>query len=170
MLTVKQWLEIVNYRVTEGGEYNPMLYSQHAYSLTSWNGVSGVGSHSLDIVFDTETQEVFEATIHDGANNRAYRIVNPAYLDRKQSEIAWGDVKYIELDVVEDFVEKATAIVAGKDYDTRVMMEFDLDQDLELEMYRNAHRLDITVNEYIERALNELIKKEAPHLTEATDD
>jgi hypothetical protein len=170
MLTVKQWLEIVNYRVTEGGEYNPELYSQHAYSLTSWNGVSGTGSHNLDIVFDTVTQEVFEATVHDGTNNRAYRIINPAYSDRNQPETAWCVVKYIDLDVVEDFVEKATAIVAGKDYDTRVMMSFDLDSELELEMYRNAHRLDITVNEYIERALNELIKSKAPLLTEAVDD
>jgi hypothetical protein len=66
-------------------------------------------------------------------------------------------------------VEKATAILSGKDYDTRVMVSLELDHDLELEIYRRAHELDMTVNDYIQMALVNLIKSRAPELMETVD-
>ena len=82
---------------------------------------------------------------------------------------AWDGVDYTDLDVEEDLVEKATAIVNGREYDKRVMMQLDLDSDLEMAIYRNAHQLDMTVNDYIQMALVEMIKSKAPELLETVD-
>ena len=48
-------------------------------------------------------------------------------------------------------------------------MQLELDSDLEMEIYRNAHRLDMTVNDYMQMALVELIKDKAPTLLETVD-
>jgi len=178
MITLKQWLELANYRITEGDDYLYHCYGKDAYMLTSWNGIHGKGGYSTDITFDTKTQVVFEVCVYDYTNDRAYRMINPRYAMAHTEEAktrgvdmntAWDDVDYIELDVEEDFVEKATAILNGKDYDTRVMVQLELDSELEMEIYRNAHRLDMTVNEYIQLALVELIRARAPELLETVD-
>jgi hypothetical protein len=108
-------------------------------------------------------------------------MINPNYVEAYEKEArlhgdgnfgantAWDGVDYVDLDVEEDFMEKATAILSGQDYDTRVMVSLELDHDLELEIYRNAHRLDMTVNDYIQMALVELIKSQAPTLLETVN-
>jgi len=178
MITLKQWLELANYRISEGEKYMWDCYGEDTFMLTSWNGIHGKGGYSTDITFDTKTQVVFEVCVYDYTNDRAYRMINPRYAMAHTEEAktrgvdmntAWDGVDYIELDVEEDFVEKATAILSGQDYDTRVMIQLELDSELEMEIYRNAHRLDMTVNEYIQMALVELIKARAPELLETVD-
>jgi hypothetical protein len=179
MITLKQWLELANYSISEGNKYMWDCYGPDTFMLSSWNGINGPGGHSVEIVFDTRTQTVYEVTAHDFTNERAYRMINPLYAKAHAEEAgnrgadmntAWDGVDYTNLDVEEDFVEKATAIVSGQTYDTRVMIQFELDSDLEIKLYRNAHQLDMTVNDYIHLALVELIKKEAPELLDATHD
>jgi len=178
MITLKQWLELANYRITEGDRYLWDCYGTDTFMLSSWNGIHGRGGYSIDIVFDTKTQTVYEVAVHDFTNDRAYRMINPSYAKAHAQEAAtrgvdmntaWDGVDYTDLDVEEDFVEKATAIVNGQDYDTRVMIQLDLDSELEMAIYRNAHRLDMTVNDYIQMALVEFIKSRAPTLLETVD-
>jgi len=38
MITLKQWMEVVNYRITEGSQFQWECYGSHAYTLDSWNG------------------------------------------------------------------------------------------------------------------------------------
>jgi hypothetical protein len=146
--------------------------------LSSWNGIHGRGGYSTEIVFDTKTQTVYEVSAYDFTNDRAYRVINPGYAKAHAEEAAtrgvdmntaWDGVDYTDLDVEEDFLEKATAIVNGQDYDTRVMISLELDSELEIEIYRRAHQLDMTVNDYIQMALVELIKSKAPTLMETVD-
>jgi len=178
MITLKQWLELANYRITDGERYLWDCYGKDTYMLSSWNGIHDRGGYSTDIVFDTRTQIVYEVAAHDFTNDRAYRMINPKYAKAHDNEAsargvdmntAWDGVEYTELDVEEDFLEKATAIVLGQDYDTRVMIQLELDSELEIEIYRRAHQLDMTVNDYIQMALVELIKSRAPTLLETVD-
>jgi len=178
MITLKQWLELANYRITEGERYLWDCYGKDTYMLSSWNGIHDRGGYSTDIVFDTRTQIVYEVAAHDFTNDRAYRMINPQYVKAHDNEAAtrgvdmntaWDGVEYTELDVEEDFLEKATAIVLGQDYDTRVMIQLELDSELEIEIYRRAHQLDMTVNDYIQMALVELIKSKAPEILETVD-
>lgn len=154
MITLKQWMEIVGYRITEGSDYN--LFSPDAYALTSWNGEQD--GHSLEIIFDTKTQVVYCVEACDYKRERAYRLFNPDYADVDDNKEAWDTVDWVDLEVSADWIEKAQAIVAGRDYDTRVQVPVEFsDEDL-LNYMKMAHERDITFNQLIEEALREAIK------------
>ena len=70
---------------------------------------------------------------------------------------AWDEVDYVDLDVDDDFIQKALAIRDGEDYDTRVQIEVNFDDAELLEYMKIAHDRDITFNELVEIALQEAI-------------
>lgn len=169
-MLLKTFMEIVDYRITEGSDYSWQCYGPNAYQLDSWNGEQD--GHSLCILFDTKTQVVYEVQAHDYANSRAYRMIHPDYVTAHKNECedrgcidqAWEDdsgnpIEYVDLEVEEDFEEKACAIVAGLDYDTMVSVPLDLPDDLLLEAALNAHKQDITLNAYINNALREMMEE-----------
>lgn len=162
MITMKEWLELVNYRINEGSDYGWACYGPNSYTLDSWNGDNGKGTYSCSIVYSTKSQKVYEVTVCDISNNRAYRMINPNNVEKYRQESidrglsddqAWDDVNYVDLDVLEDFLEKASAIIAGELYDTRVQIQVTFsDEDL-LKYMKIAHDRDITFNELVEEAL-----------------
>lgn len=177
MITLKEWMEIVNYRITEGSAYGWQCYGHDAYMLDSWNGEHD--GHSFSIIFDTKTQVVYEAQAHDYVHNRAYRMINEDFRKKNKKEArrrsvnkdeAWEDVRYVDLDVDDDFIQKCLAIREGEDYDTRVSMPLDFtDQEL-LEYMKLAHERDITFNQLVEQALRHAINQaEAGQLTPTSD-
>jgi hypothetical protein len=164
MITLKEWMEIADYRITEGSDYMWNCYGQKAYQLSSWNGEHD--GFSFAIVFDTFDQTVYEVEVCDYAKNRAYRIINPLVRNEHEGEAdarninfneAWDDVNYIDLEVAEDMLEKARAIAAEEEYDTRVQVPVDFTDQEMLTYMKLAHELDITFNELVERALREAI-------------
>jgi hypothetical protein len=165
MITLKEWMEVVNYRITEGSDYGWSCYGNDAYCLDSWDG--NQEGHSLSITFDQRTQVVYEVQIHDFLHNRAYRMINPDYLEAHQAEAksrdawmkeAWEGVDYIDLDVDDDWIQKALAVVAGEDYDTRVSVPVEFSDEELLTYMKLAHERDITFNQLITEALTEAIK------------
>ena len=168
MITLKEWMEIVNYRITEGSKFTWNCFGDNAYCLDSWNG--NPDGNGLCIIFDTATQEVYEVQAHDYKNNRAYRMINPdfesKYLEEEQQNDfltqcdnqAWDDVKYVNLDVAADFKEKALAIIAEVDYDTRIQVEIDLGCDEIFKLMTMAHEQDITLNEVVVKLLKQEIE------------
>lgn len=164
MITLKEWMELVDYRITEGSDYCWNCYGPNAHSLDSWNGDQD--GHSFCVIFDTKTQEVYEVQAHDYRNQRAYRLINPVFKNQHTDESierdvrideAWDDVNYIDLDVDDDFIQKGLAIREGEDYDTRVQIEVDFDDAELLEYMKIAHDRDITFNQLVEIALREAI-------------
>jgi hypothetical protein len=166
MINMKEWMELVDYKITESGDYGWSCYGPNAYSLSSWNGVHGAGGYSFDIVFSTRTQKVYEVSVCDYTNNRAYRMIaeNKREKHRKEAQArdinlneAWDDVDYVDLEVDDDFIQKCLSIKAGEDYSTDISVPIDLPDDLLLEAAMNAHRQNITLNEYINNALREMM-------------
>ena len=167
MITMKEWMELVDYKITEGSDYGWTSYGPNAYTLDSWNGIHGDGGYSFSIVFSTKSQKVYEVSICDYTNNRAYRMINPKNVEKHRKEAehksvlanqAWDDVDYVDLDVVDDFVQKCLAIRAGEQYDTRVQIEVNF-LDNELARYMKlAHEQDITFNQLVENALQQAIE------------
>jgi hypothetical protein len=162
MITLQQYMELVNYKITEGGDYGWNCYGPNAHQLSSWNGVHGAGGWSSNIVFSTKSQKVYEIEICDYTNNRAYRLINPKYKKKHNDEStvrgqlgnqAWDDVDYIDLDVEDDFLEKARAIVVGEEYDTRVQIEVVFSEQEMLQYMKAAHEMDLTFNQFVEQAL-----------------
>ena len=167
MITMQEWMELVDYKITEGSEYGWTCYGPNSHILDSWNGVHGVGGYSFSIVFSTKSQKVYEVSIHDYTNDRAYRMINPKNVDKYNKEAenrsapnneAWDDVNYVDLDVVDDFIQKAHAIRNCQDYDTDVLVPIDLPDDVLLQASLEAHKQNITLNAYINASLRELIR------------
>jgi hypothetical protein len=165
MITLKEWMEVVNYRITEGSSYGWHCYGSDAYCLDSWNGDQD--GHSLSVTFDQRTQTVYEVQIHDYLHNRAYRMINPDYaaVHREEAETravyekeAWEGVDYVDLEVDDDWIQKALGAVAGEDYDTRVEVPLDLDRDTLLELMTLAHQQDVTLNQFVENLLRKVIE------------
>ena len=175
MITMKEWMELVDYKITEGGDYGWQCFGPNSYRLDSWNGVHGVGGYSFSIVFSTKSQKVYEVSVCDYTNDRAYRMINPKNQEkhRKEAEArnvnlneAWDDVDYVDLDVVDDFIQKCLSIRAGEDYDTRVQVPVDFSDEELLQYMKLAHERDITFNELVEEALRHaLVEIEAGRLT-----
>jgi Arc/MetJ family transcription regulator len=168
MITMKEWMELVDYKITEGGDYGWSCYGPNAYTLDSWNGVHGNGGYSFSIVFSTKTQKVYEVTVCDYTNNRAYRMINPDKVEKHRKEAiersvnlneAWDDVEYTDLEVDDDLIQKCLAIRAGQDYSTDISVPIDLPDHVLLEAAMNAHRQNITLNAYINNALRELLEE-----------
>jgi len=167
MITLKQFFEITNYRITEGGDYGWSCYGPNSHHVSAWNGVHSTGGWSANAVFDTETQTVYEVEVCDYTHNRAYRLITPEFaeahrLEAKQRGIrmneAWDDVKWVDLEVDLDWLEKAQAIVAGAVYDDRVQIELNLDEDLLFDLMKLAHQQDTTLNQLVEKILREHIE------------
>jgi hypothetical protein len=166
MISMKEWMELVDYRITEGGEYGWQCYGPNAYALDSWNGVHGRGGYSFSIVFSTKTQKVYEVTVCDYTNDRAYRMIaaNKLAKHRKEAESldvnlnqAWDSVDYVDLEVDDDFIQKCLAIRAGEPYSTDVSVPIDLPDDLLLFAFKAAHEQNITFNEFMNQTLRAFI-------------
>jgi len=168
MLSMKEWMELVNYQITEGGEYGWQCFGPNSYQLSSWNGIHGRGGWSANIVFSTKSQKVYCVEVCDYTNDRAYRMINPDYVKKYDKEskdrgveahAAWDDVDYVDLDVDDDFMQKFLAIREGKEYDTRVQVEVDFSDEELLKYMQMAHEQDMTFNEFVEQALRHAISE-----------
>jgi len=161
--------ELTNHRITEGSEYGWSCYPDARY--LSYESEFAY----VSVLYSTETQEIYEADVSVKVDNwfdedkemRPYRWLNPKFKDAMISEAktrkvkwrkAWDDVKWIDLEVEEDFLEKAKAIFNGETYDKRVQVPIELEDDVMLQLCMEAHKHDITLNKMVEKVLLEVIK------------
>ena len=160
MLTLKEWMEIVDYRITEGDDYFMSAYGDKAYFLNSWNGVHD--GYSFCVVFDRDTQEIYEVQAHDYKHERAYRLIAPGFENATAEEDgknAWDHVDYVDLEVDDDFIQKCLAIKTGEDYDTRVSVPLTLEDAEMFELMKLAHEKDMTLNELVEEILTDAVTR-----------
>ena len=170
MVTLKDFMEVVEYRITEGSEYTWTSFGPNAYRLDSFTDRGS--EYSISIVFDTKNQTVYEVEAHDYNNNRSYRYTNPLFVEAARNEAerrgvdfneAYDDVKFVDLEVEDDWIDKAKAIVNGETYDTRVKIPLELSKDEMLNLMTQAHEQDVTLNDYIERILRNYIVEYEVH-------
>jgi hypothetical protein len=154
-----------NHKITSGSEYQWQCFP-NARFLDYESLYAHVG-----VIYNTETTEIYQADVsvkRDAweEDKKPYRWTNPSYKDvylneAKQRNIdpdeAWDDIKWTELEVSEDWLEKATAIFNGEEFDTRVQVPIDLDNDTMFKLFMEAHKRDITLNKMVEIVLQEAI-------------
>jgi len=167
MITLKEFMEVVDYRITEGSDFTWPCFGPESkpYSLSSWNG--NHDGWSFNITFDTGTQDVYMVEVCDYLHQRAYRIINPLwqqayndYADEHNPEYknqAWDNVNYVDLESDDDWIQKALSIKAGEDYDTRVSIPLEIPEDELMVLFKAAHDRDITFNQLVEEALKAAI-------------
>ena len=162
MISIEEFMNAVNYRITEGSEYLWGCFGNQPYRIESESD-----EFTISLVFNPETLFVFEMEVWDYVNQRAYRWVSPQFIKSLKKESknrglkfkGEGTYKFIDLDVPADILEKATAIANGEEYDERVMIELNMtDEEMAL-MARAAHIKDVTINQFVVDALEEAIKE-----------
>lgn len=170
MITIRDYMEAIDYRITEGSEYLWTSFGSNAYRLESWDGRHDDGI-SVGMVFDTQTQTVYQMEAHDYSNRRSYRWTHPDHVSTYQAEVnqrlaehvqdvAYDDVKYIDLDVAQDMISKARAIVRHENYDHRISVSIDLEDHELFSLMKLAHDRDLTLNQLVEEILWAQIQKE----------
>jgi len=151
-----------NHQITEGAEYQWQCFPNGRF--LDYESEYAHGS----VVFDVQTQRVYSAEVNDKEDKFRYRWVDPEYIQAYRDESkernvdpdqAWDDRKWTNLDVEEDFLEKAEALFAGKEFDTRVQIPVEFDDELLMTLFKKAHERDITFNQLVEEALTELLEE-----------
>lgn len=168
MITLEQWMKLVDYKVTESSYYGWTCYGPNAYIFESWSGSQD--GYSMTIVFDTKSHVTYEITAYDLKRNKAYRMLNKETIDLYKAECvkrnvpfseAWDDVEYTDLEVTDDFLEKARAIMAGEEYDTRIQLELNLSEADKLALFDLAHARDCSLNQLIDQILREVCAEQS---------
>ena len=164
--------EALSHRIVGGEAYQWSCYGPNARYLDFASDYA-----NASVIFDTDTQTVYEATVDakdDGDDNLPgpYRWMNPntkdAYLaeckERNiEPDIAFDDTKWVNLEVFEDFLEKAKAIFNNQPFDRRIQVPLDLEDDLLLHLAIEAHKRDITMNQMVEIILKQAVESLETH-------
>lgn len=161
MITIKEFLEAIDFKITGGSEYQWKCFGPNARYLDCADN-EGLGTYSVSAIFDSVDQTVYAVELWDYVGNREYRWINPEYTKAHKKACAKHDVdlyesmddrKWIDLELADDILEKISNVVAGEEYDTRVKVPVDFtDEDL-LKYMKMAHERDMTFNEFVEEAL-----------------
>ena len=170
MITLKDWFEVTEYKITEGSEYGWRCYGDTPFRLTSCAGwKEGVEGPCAEVIFDTKNQRVFEVTVSDNKHNRFYRWIDPDFVDAYHTEAesrgvdakkVFDNYTFVDLEVAEEIIEKTRCIMAGLPYDTRVQVPIELEDEEIFYLMKLAHKYDVTLNQFVEKILTEAINKE----------
>lgn len=161
-MNLQQINKAFQHRVTGGTEYMWNCYPDGRYIEY------GCDLATANVVFDSMDQKIYEATIELKGDKRPYRWVNPSYKQAMEDESdsrgvdkdeAWDDVKWIDLETEEDFLEKATAIFAGEEFDQRIQVPLELSEEEMLQLCMLAHSQDITLNQLVVNILMAAVQK-----------
>ena len=168
-MELSQVNNLFQHKITDGSEYLWNCYGDNIRTIDY------TSKHACGyVVFDTETHEVFEVSVSPVAGAwdiepKPYRYINPEYRMSYETEaedrhvdpnVAWDDVKWVDLETEEDFIEKANGMFNGQPFDTRIQVPVELDNDTLLKLTMEAHKRDITLNKMIEEILRELVYPE----------
>jgi len=163
-MQLKDLCESFEFKIIGGSDYQWDCYGPNARYL-DFESDYAHGS----CLFDTITQEIYEATVNSRDDNvRPYRWLNPNTKEEYISECevkgidpnnAWDGVNWCDLEVETDFYEKANAIFNNRAFDDRVQVPLDFSDKEMLELALEAHRRDMTINEFVEEALRYAIEK-----------
>ena len=146
--------EALDHKIVGGSEYQWSCWDN-----ARWLDYESDYAHA-SVVFNSKTQEIYTAEINDKLNEvKPYRWLNPDYkqlmLDESKERgvnpnQAWDDVNWYDLETQEDWLNKARAIMRGEEFDRRVEIPLDLDDDTLFKLFTMAHERDITLNKMVE--------------------
>lgn len=164
MIKFDSVLKCINYNITSVSRFNWDCFGSDAFNFEATNYLKSTISGTYDI----STGEVLHLEAWDQVNNREYRWIHPDYVEVYKAvyaarslpfNISFDTNKFIDLDVVDDIMEKSIAIFSNKEYDTDVTVTLNLNDDEILVLALAAHRANITLNAYVAQALDFYIKE-----------
>ena len=173
-MMLQEFIEANEFKITGGSDFGWNCFGANARYIDC----DQEDTFSISALFDSQTQEVYVIEAWDYANNREYRWIDPRYKSEYDREAQEKEIdpnesldgkRYIDLELVDDILEKIKGIRSGEDYDTRVQVPLNLPDDSLFELMKLAHEADLTLNEYVEQILRTAIDFEVirsmPHFT-----
>lgn len=161
MVFLQDFTKSIDYRITGGYEFLWNCFGNKSRGLESEHDWC-----SVTCIFDAGNQRIYQIDAWDYTNHREYRWTDPEF-KHQHSEEAQGKGldpnesfegrKFIELEVPEDILKKAQAMINNQPYDTRVVVPLDLSDDEMFDLMKRAHEEDITLNQLVERVLHAAI-------------
>lgn len=167
MISIKDYMEAIQYKITSGSEFTWQCFGYHARYIDS-ERLHGKLDYSASIVFDTHTHEVYLAEVYDYNKNLAYRLINPEHKEKYTEEAKSRgvdleneieDIQMINLETDDDWIKKASAITNGEEYDDRISFPVNLPDDELLKLCMMAHAEDMSLNDYIAMVLTGEIER-----------
>jgi hypothetical protein len=156
-------LKIVNYHLIDGTDHLWGCFGANARYMDFFEG----DEKHFSVIFDTLTQRVYQVMVSDHKND--YVWIDPHYKRYYEDEAefrgldpyqVYDGLTYTVVEEAKDIKKKAYAIVNGHSYDERVSVSVELDEELLFHLMLEAHKLDITFNEYVERVLKNILEKQ----------
>lgn len=145
------------------------------YPNASICGFSNKNGHA-EMIYNRETKEPYELIIHNpNTEQLSYYWVHPHFHTAREDEIGgkgllvshasepgnnWGVT-----DTIDDICEKITAILEGKEFDSRVVAVFEITEETQAHLNQIAEARGISVDEAMEYVLQLAIDS-----LESTDD
>jgi hypothetical protein len=162
--------EAMSHRITGGSDYGWQCFPDARFLdyESDYAHVSILYSTVDQTVYQADASIKRESWPNDERYDKPYRWTNSEFKDSYLNEAkgrnvdpkqAWDDVKWVELETDEDFLEKAKAMFNGDYWDTRIQIPVELDDDTILKLSLEAHKRDITLNKMVEVVLQEMIDR-----------
>jgi hypothetical protein len=165
-MKLSQVNEILDHKIIDGSEYQWNCWPNARFLdyETEYCHVS--------VVFNYKTQEIYQAEVTVKPDEwfpseiKPYRWLDPRFKDAMVAEAeerktdhtqAWDNVKWVDLETEEDWLNKAEAISIGTGFDERIEVPLELDQDTITRLALEAHKRDITLNNMVEIILQAAI-------------
>ena len=160
---IKNYLDAIKYNITSVDTFMWSCYGEDIRSFDSYIK----GKYECNAVVALPNGELRELTFYDFVKSKAYRWIDPDFVNAYNIEAAsigvnpneaWDDVTYCDVELAEDILEKMTAVNEGRDYDPRITIPVDMTNEEFMQIAKAAHQLDITINEFVHRALVEALE------------
>lgn len=146
--------ELLNHQITGGAEYEWNCWPDAR--VLDYSNDYGTAS----VVYSTKTQTIYEATVESNDGSHWYVWREPLFVDDYNTEAKSRgvdaldtDSASVQLEVAEDWMEKAEAIFSNSSFDKRVMIQLDLSDTDFNRIALLAHESDITFNAMVEQLL-----------------
>lgn len=163
MTHIPEFLEAIQYNITNISEFTWNCYGRN----TIWIDSNKTTRFDVSANFCTTTKELREITMHDYKLNNSYRWTDPKFQEARQIEsfkynvddkVAYGMVKFIDVEVAEDILEKITDAYNDVEYNDKIIVPLDISDKDFLTFAKAAHELDITFNEFVELAIKQAVE------------
>jgi hypothetical protein len=158
MITLNQYLELIQYKVTEGYKFS--MYSDDAYCLYHHN--ENKKFSSVSIVFDMYTRVVYAAEIIDTETDSAYVICHPSVLEQtKQGFDNFSRYKFLE--TVDEFIELADKVLGLE------TIQFDMDDETMALIEAGAKAYGLPFDAFVSMVLHNKLKESLKNCVDCND-
>ena len=153
MISKKQFIELIDFQIHEVSQFCWSCYGKNAFYMDWYSDpISPATCKSqISAIMDLVTDTVYEVSVWDYRRENFYVYYNPDFRDAYAEEAGRRGIteELIILETLGDFLDKASAIIEGVEYDTRVSIDIELPQHTMFTLMSRAHEHDMTFNDYL---------------------